>query len=98
MNTLTIGKKNSIIPGLFQIAAKIEKPVTPAIDKPAAAITEKEFAALRMEALKSTGPESMRLTTKTPAVEACGWTFTIRKECSPAGHRVGQHESADARC
>ena len=68
MLTLTIGtKNNSLIPGLFQIAAQIEIPVTLAIGKPATVVTEKEFAAVRMEALKSMGSES-----KNPSKKAGG--------------------------
>ena len=63
-------QNDSFIPGLFQIAAQIENPAMPSGEQPALVVTEKEFAFLRSEAMKSM-----------PATKACGWSFPfpIRK-------------------
>ena len=60
MKALTVcqNQNNSIIPGLFQIAAQFESPIVTAASRPASAIkqkaiTQKEFAEVRKEALES---------------------------------------------
>ena len=77
----TIHQKNHIIPELFQIAAQIENPMTTPSGKTPSVVTEKEFAVLRKEALKSMTSESIKLKPTMPMTEAYGWSypFPIRK-------------------
>jgi hypothetical protein len=72
---------DSVIPGLFQIAAQIENPTTFSAGKPTASVTEREFAALRSEAMKSMTQEKQKPRPKMPVTETCGWSFPfpIRK-------------------
>jgi hypothetical protein len=86
MKALTVcqNQNNSIIPGLFQIAAQFEGHIMATIVNPASAIkgktiTQKEFAEVRREAVKSSMVESLKSQSKMPPMQACGWSLPIRK-------------------
>jgi len=86
MKTLTVcqSQNNSIIPGLFQIAAQFEGSIMTIVGQPASAIkekliTQKEFAEVRKEAVKSSMVAGLKSPSKTATMQAGGWSVPIRK-------------------
>jgi hypothetical protein len=65
-------EKIPIVPGWLQPAAPIKRP--------APVVTERQFAGLTKE--QSKFEAAQRTSRATPPLQACGWTFKIRKDCA----------------
>lgn len=84
MKSSTTYQNTSIIPGLFQIAAQYESPNGITSNIPVSAIMKgasisKALTNSKRKTMKSTTTESPKSQSQKQPVQACGWTFTIRK-------------------